>query len=100
MSLPSAELQRGPRYDARCDGYERRADDQYITPLLPRQETDTYSRLFINVKFQSPNLNDILRQIIPDINILLGRPSTRRFVDDCSFRTGESAICVGVTGAN
>jgi len=77
-----------------------RADGQYITAILSCQETDTYSRLFINVKFQSSDPNDVLRQVIPYIDILLGRPSTRRFVDDCSFRTGESDICVGVIGAN
>ena len=85
MSPPSAEHQRG----ARCKGHKSKADVQYITPILPRQETNTYPRLFSNVKFQSSNPDNILRQIIPDIHILLGRPSARCFVDDCSLRTGQ-----------
>ena len=94
----SAERQRGGRArENRKRSEESGLTGQCTTAILPRQETDTYPRLFSNVKFQPSNPDNILRQIIPDIDILLGRPSARCFVDDRSLRTGRSFLCVGFT---
>ena len=67
------------------------ADIQYLATILPGLKTDTYPRLRINLKLQPPNPNDILRKIIPYFDLLLGRSSAGRFVDDRSGRAGQSS---------
>ena len=67
------------------------AEIQYLATILPGQKTDTYPRLCINLELQPSNPNDILREIIPYFDLLLGCTSAGRLVDDRSSRTGQSS---------